>query len=82
MLAKTNNIEYNKAKKIIDSRIYDYIHERNIDGRLLVNNISIYAASGYRGNNFTEVVAECFTVKNKEVASDILELTEKGVIKS
>ncbi|MEE0265517.1 MAG: phage minor capsid protein [Acutalibacteraceae bacterium] len=78
VLAKTHNIEYNEAKKIIDSRIYDYIHERNIDGRLLVNNISIYAASGYKDNNFTEVVAECFTVKNKEVASDILDLTEKG----
>lgn len=75
-LAKAKNIEYNKAKKIIDDRIYDYIHERNSDGKFLLNNLSVYSNNGYLKGQYTEVIAEAFSVvENNSIADELTKLT-------
>ena len=74
-LAKSQNIEYNNAKDIIDGRIYDYIHDHNDDGLFLVNNISRYADEGYSDHSYTEIIAECFSIRDKNpYAKDLFEL--------
>ena len=78
-LAKSENMEYNKAKAIIDSRINDLIHDKNDHGDYLEQNISAYAQTGYLKNKTTEVVAECFAAspENNEAAS-ILSLLKRS----
>ena len=78
-LAKSENMEYNKAKAIIDSRINDLIHDKNDHGDYLEQNISAYAQKGYLKNKTTEVVAECFAAspENNEAAS-ILSLLKRS----
>lgn len=78
-LAKSENMEYNKAKAIIDSRINDLIHDKNDHGDYLEQNISAYAQKGYLKNKTTEVVAECFAAspENNE-ASSILSLLTRS----
>lgn len=77
-LAKSDNMEYNKAKAVIDSRISDYIHENNGHGDFLMQNISVYAQGGYSNNKITEVIAECFAASSQNnVASHILNLVDK-----
>lgn len=74
-LAKAENMEYNKAKNIIDGRIYDYIHERNTNGNFIENSISGYAEQGFIDHKFTEIIAECFSVRNQNIyADEILKL--------
>lgn len=70
-LAKSDNMEYNKAKAVIDSRINDFIHEKNVHGDYLAQNISAYAQKGYLKNKTTEVIAECFAAssENNEAVS-------------
>lgn len=75
-LAKVKNIEYNRAKKIIDDRIYDYIHERNSDGKFLLNNLGVYSNNGYLKGQYTEVIAEAFSVvENNSIADELTKLT-------
>jgi len=75
ILAKSKNIEYNKAKNIIDGRIHDYVHERNVDGLFLKSNISKYANDGFENGLYTEIIAECFSVADtNDFAKGILEL--------
>ena len=73
-LAKDKNIEYNKAKEIINDKIYDYIHDKNVDGSFLSKNISRYADEGYSSHNYSEIIAECFSVRGDNTASEILNL--------
>ena len=62
-LAKLKNISYNEAKMQIDYRICDYIQNNNI-GQSIENNISSYAYKHYTKFNYTELIAECFSVMN------------------
>ncbi len=75
-LAKSQNIEYNIAKNIVDGRIYDYIHARNASGMYLTDNISMYADDGYLSYKYTEIIAECFAADKtlKPEAQNILDL--------
>ena len=74
-LAKSRNIEYNNAKDIIDGRISEYIHSHNDDGLFLVNNISEYADEGYSDHSYTEIIAECFSIRDRNTyAKELLEL--------
>lgn len=74
-LAKSQNIEYNKAKGIIDSRLYTYIHDNNENGLFLVKNISKYADKGFSNHDYTEIIAECFSVQaNNSTAKDIINI--------
>lgn len=72
-LAKVKNIEYNKAKGIIDEKILSYIQNKGIS-KNLDTLISEYAQSGYDRHRYTEIVAEVFTVPEKELASDLINL--------
>lgn len=80
-LAKSRNIEYNNAKDIIDGRISEYIHAHNDDGLFLVNNISEYADEGYSDHSYTEIIAECFSVRDENTyAKELLELLRGELI--
>jgi hypothetical protein len=72
-LAKVKNIEYNKAKSIIDEKILSYIQNKGVS-KNLDTLISEYAQSGYDRHKYTEIVAEVFTVPEKELASDLINL--------
>jgi hypothetical protein len=72
-LAKVKNIEYNKAKGTIDEKILSYIQNKGIS-KNLDTLISEYAQSGYDRHKYTEIVAEVFTVPEKELASDLINL--------
>ena len=80
-LAKSKKIEYNNAKDIIDGRISEYIHAHNDDGLFLVNNISEYADEGYSDHSYTEIIAECFSVRDENTyAKELLELLRGELI--
>ena len=72
-LAKVKNIEYNRAKDIIDEKILSYIQNKGVS-KNLDTLISEYAQSGYDRHKYTEIVAEVFTVPEKELASDLINL--------
>lgn len=72
-LAKAKNIEYNKAKNIIDEKILSYIQGKGISIDLR-KAISDYARLGYKEHNYTEIVAESFTVPENEYANDLIKL--------
>lgn len=73
--AKSKAVSYNKAKEIIDSRIYNYVHEMSLTGKSLANELSSYARNGYNRLKYTEVVAESFSAKEHNViAQEILKL--------
>ena len=80
ILSKTlqikGKISYNKAKENIDSRIYDFVHDnKNDDILFLHNKLSGYADNGYSMNHYTEIIAECWSVKGEnEVADALLEI--------
>ncbi len=75
-LAISENMSYNDIKKKIDRKIYDYIESKN-DKSFVVENLSRYANDGWQSGNYTEIVAECFSVKsNNEIAEEILKLLE------
>lgn len=74
-LAKAQNIEYNIAKDRIDEKIFDYIHSRNDDGKFVMNSISRYADAGFSNHKYTEIIAECFSVRTTNpIANEIIEL--------
>lgn len=72
-LAKAKNMEYNKAKNIIDEKILSYIQGKGISIDLR-KAISDYARLGYKQHNYTEIVAESFTVPENEYANDLIKL--------
>ena len=78
-LAKSENIEYNKAKGIIDRQIYNYIEDNNSDELFLKHTLSGYANDGYQKNEFTEIAAESFTVyDNNSTAANIMKILREG----
>ncbi len=73
-LAISENMSYNKAKKKIDKSIYKYIEDNGGDF-FLETILSTYAQVGYAKNSFTEITAECFSVRDENAtAKDILNL--------
>ncbi len=74
-LANKGKMSYNKAKEIIDSRIYDFVHDNKNAGAYFVrDNISIYADLGFDSHDYTEIIAECWSTKGEnEVADALLE---------
>lgn len=73
-LAISENMSYNKAKKKIDKSIYKYIEDNGGDF-FLETTLSTYAQVGYAKNSFTEITAECFSVRDENAtAKDILNL--------
>lgn len=75
-LAISENIGYNESKKKIDRRIFDYIEKQDNPDYLLCF-VSGYASDGESSGKFTEIIAECFSVRKKNAAADaILALLE------
>lgn len=75
-IEKTNKISYSEAKRNVDRNIVAYID--NNCRELLQSKISTYANNGYLSGDYTETVAECFSVKNSNsLANDIIALIEK-----
>lgn len=73
-LAFSENIEYNKAKSIINHRLYDYITENNLSDQIEIK-ISKYAFDKFEKDDFSDLIAECFSVKGSNgLADDILKL--------
>lgn len=75
-LAKEQKIGYNNAKEIIDNKIQAFIHD-NIPNEIS-KVISIYADNGYKKHKYTELVAECFSVRNSNDTADKLISLLKG----
>ena len=51
-----------------------------LEGKTLELSLSRYANEGYRKQKYTEVIAECFSVKDENViAKDLIGLLEKEV---
>ena len=74
-LAKSENLSYNKAKEVIDNKIYEYVHTRNNDGRFLIREISGYAQDGFDNGKYTEVIAESFSVYLENlICTEIIDL--------
>ena len=74
-LAKSENLSYNKAKEVIDNKIYEYVHMRNNDGRFLIREISGYAQDGFDNGKYTEVIAESFSVYLENlICAEIIDL--------
>ena len=75
-IAKSQKIGYSEAKRNVDRNISKYIDDEcqgNIKGI-----ISRYANDGYLSGEYTEVCAECFTVKESNAqARDIILLIEE-----
>ena len=75
-LANSQDMSYNDIKKKIDRKIYDYIESKGGDF-FARENLSGYANIGYNKNEFTEIIAECFSVRNDNIiAKEILSLLE------
>ena len=73
-LAISQGIEYNKAKGIIDHRLYDYICENVLD-KSISKQISTYAQLHYDKSNYTELIAESFSISGtSDVARALIEL--------
>lgn len=79
-IAKLREVSYIKAQGIVDARIYEYVHSMLLEGKTLELSLSRYANEGYRKQKYTEVTAECFSVKDENViAKDLIGLLEKEV---
>ena len=75
-LAISENIGYNESKKKIDRRIFDYIESKH-NPDFVLESISGYASGGESSGKFTEIIAECFSVRGENsVAYKILKLLE------
>ena len=75
-IEKANKISYSEAKRNVDRNIVAYID--NNCRELLQSKISTYANNGYLSGDYTEIVAECFSVKSSNsLANDIIALIEK-----
>ena len=78
-LANKRRLTYNKAKEMIDRRVYDYIEsKRKQNADYLSETFGDHVGYNYPKNNFTEVIAECNAAKetNKE-AMKIMELLKE-----
>lgn len=76
-LAKSKQIGYNEAKNILNAKIYDYIHANHL-GDLIETRLSSYAQSGYDRNKYSEIIAECFSVYDKnELAKALIDLVKE-----
>lgn len=79
-IAKLREVSYIKAQGIVDACIYEYVHSMLLEGTTLELSLSRYANEGYRKQKYTEVIAECFSVKDENViAKDLIGLLEKEV---
>lgn len=75
-VAISENIGYNESKKKIDRRIFDYIESKH-NPDFVLESISGYASGGESSGKFTEIIAECFSVRGENsVADKILKLLE------
>lgn len=75
-LAISENIGYNESKKKIDCRIFDYIESKH-NPDFVLESISGYASGCESSGKFTEIIAECFSVRGENsVADKILKLLE------
>ena len=72
-IEKTRKISYSEARRKVD-----YVIDRYIDNNCkdeLKNKVSGYVNVGYMSGQYTEVVAECFSVKGDNiVARDIVRI--------
>lgn len=81
-LARTSNMSYDKAKGMIDHSIDNCVTEmlnKSADGKL-DSIMSGYAKRGYLSGNYTEVIAECFSVREEnDIARAILQSMEVNI---
>ena len=77
-LAISKNMSYNDVKKKIDRKIYNYI-ESHGGNEFLTKELSKYAKKGYVLNQYTEIIAECFSVQdNNDFAKELLHILSEG----
>ena len=69
-LAISENIGYNESKKKIDRRIFDYIESKH-NPDFVLESISGYASGGESSGKFTEIIAECFSVRGENSMSNL-----------
>lgn len=79
-IAISRGISYNKAINRVDARIGDYVHELALRGKSLKTLLSRYAENGYRQHDYTEIIAESFTVKDSNlIAADLIRIIQNEV---
>ena len=77
-LAKSKNISYNKAKSVIDHKIYDYVEVNNLTDEI-EDNISLYSYRHYKKSNYTELIAECFSFMiDNQMAKNFIDILEEA----
>ena len=75
-IAKSQNIEYNKAKRIIDMQIDDCITQNQLAIEL-DSKLSKYAKKNYYQGKYTEIIAECFSAYDTNpLAKTIIDMME------
>ncbi|MEG2521264.1 MAG: minor capsid protein [Anaerovoracaceae bacterium] len=81
LLENKTGLEYNKSKRKLDEAISGYIKNiKNTNEIFLEKRISGYASVGYERRKITELVAECFSVKeNNLYAREVIKLIEREV---
>lgn len=79
-LAISKQIEYNKSKSIINHKIYNFINDNNLEDKI-DHILSTYAQIGYVNSNYTELIAESFSVKENNSLANSLILLIRGNIK-
>ena len=70
-LAISEDIGYNESKKKIDRRIFNHIEEQH-DSDFIRKFLSVYADKGWTSGEFTEIIAECFSVRGKNSVADAI----------
>ena len=72
-LAKSRRIAYNRARDVIDDTIADFVH-RNGTSAFLKQNVGMFAETSFEKHKFTEIAAECFTIRYRnEYAKSLIE---------
>ena len=74
--AEKNNISVEKARYTVENKLSEYMSEkRKNDINYIINNLSIYANTGYTDHHYAEIFAECYSMDIKNTsAKEILDI--------
>lgn len=77
-IVKEREISYNVSKEIVDNTIKAWADNHVKSDRSMSKILSGYADDGYKGSNFTEIVAEAYSVSDSnKYAKELIALLEE-----
>lgn len=72
-VAKAKKIHYNKSKEIIDTIVKNWGNELTLQDKTIIRILSKYADDGFSKAQYTETVAEIFSVRKiNNYANDLM----------